>query len=37
MLAAAWRAALSAIADGAQPEQARAAIAALRLHLPNGE
>ncbi len=37
VLAAAWRAALSAIAEGAEPEQARAAIAALRLHLPNGE
>jgi AcrR family transcriptional regulator len=37
MLAAAWRAALAAIADGAEPEHARAAIAALRLHLPDGE
>ena len=37
VLAAAWRAALSAIADGAEPEQARTAIAALRLHLPDGE
>ena len=36
VLAAAWRAALSAIAEGAEPEQARTAIAALRLHLPNG-
>ncbi|MEU3274800.1 TetR/AcrR family transcriptional regulator [Saccharomonospora sp. NPDC006951] len=34
VLAAAWRAALSAVAEGAEPEQARAAIAALRLHLP---
>lgn len=34
VLAAAWRAALSAIAEGAEPEQARAAIAALRVHLP---
>lgn len=31
VLAAAWRAALSAIAEGADPEQARAAIAALRV------
>jgi AcrR family transcriptional regulator len=37
MLAAAWRAALAAIADGAEPEHARAAIAALRLRLPAGE
>ncbi|WP_245865494.1 TetR/AcrR family transcriptional regulator [Prauserella marina] len=37
VLAAAWRAALSAIADGADPEQARAAVAALRLHLPRDE
>ncbi|TMQ84007.1 helix-turn-helix transcriptional regulator [Actinomadura soli] len=36
VLAAAWRAALAAIADGAEPEDARAAIAALRLHIPNG-
>jgi len=34
VLAAAWRAALTAIADGAEPAQARAAIAALRLQLP---
>ncbi|WP_419998100.1 TetR/AcrR family transcriptional regulator [Streptomyces boninensis] len=34
VLAAAWRAALSAIAEGAEPEQARAAIAALRIDLP---
>lgn len=34
VLAAAWRAALAAIVDGADPEQARAAIAALRLHTP---
>ena len=32
VLAAAWRAALAAVADGAEPAQARAAIAALRLH-----
>lgn len=36
VLAAAWRAALAAIADGAEPEQARAAIAALRLDMPAG-
>jgi AcrR family transcriptional regulator len=32
VLATAWRAALSAVADGAEPEEARAAVAALRLH-----
>jgi AcrR family transcriptional regulator len=32
VLAAAWRAALAAVAEGAEPEHARAAIAALRLH-----
>jgi AcrR family transcriptional regulator len=37
VLAAAWRAALAAIAEGAEPEHARAAIAALRLHLPDGD
>lgn len=37
VLAAAWRAALVAIAEGAEPEHARVAIAALRLHLPDGE
>jgi len=37
VLAAAWRAALAAVADGAEPEHARAAIAALGLHLPGGE
>ena len=37
VLAAAWRAALAAIAEGAEPEHARAAIAALRLHLPDSE
>lgn len=36
MLAAAWRAALAAIADGAEPEHARVAVAALRLRLPDG-
>ena len=34
VLAAAWRAALAAVVDGAGPEQARAAVAALRLHIP---
>ena len=37
VLAAAWRAALAAIAEGAEPEHARAAIEALRLRLPDGE
>ncbi|RBQ18791.1 TetR/AcrR family transcriptional regulator [Spongiactinospora rosea] len=37
VLAAAWRAALTAIAGGAPPEQARAAIAALRLQAPDGD
>ena len=37
ILAAAWRAALEAIAGGAEPEHARAATAALRIHLPAGE
>jgi AcrR family transcriptional regulator len=32
VLAAAWRAALAAIVAGADPEQARAAVGALRLH-----
>ena len=36
VLAAAWRAALAAVAEGAEPEHARAAVAALRLHLPDG-
>ncbi|MFG1947240.1 TetR/AcrR family transcriptional regulator [Nonomuraea sp. NPDC048826] len=36
VLAAAWRAALAAIAEGAPPEQARAALAALRPHPPGG-
>lgn len=35
VLAAAWRAALAGIAEGAEPEHARAAIAALGLHLPD--
>lgn len=34
VLAAAWRAALAAIAEGADPHQARAALAALRLAEP---
>ncbi|MFI0484419.1 TetR/AcrR family transcriptional regulator [Actinomadura sp. 9N215] len=36
VLAAAWRAALAAIAEGAEPDHARAAIAALRIHFPDG-
>lgn len=36
ILAAAWRAALAAIVEGADPEQARAAIGALRLHTTDG-
>ena len=35
VLAAAWRAALSAIAEGAEPEQARVAIAALTVRPPD--
>jgi AcrR family transcriptional regulator len=37
VLAAAWRAALAAVADGAAPAHARAAIAALRVHLPDAD
>ncbi len=37
VLAAAWRAALAAVAEGSEPEHARAAIAALRPDLPDGE
>ena len=37
VLAAAWRSALAAIADGAEPEHARAAMAALRIQVPDGE
>lgn len=37
VLAAAWRAALSAVAEGTDPAQARAALAAVRPDLPNGE
>ena len=36
VLAAAWRAALAAVAEGAEPEEARAAIAGIRLHVPDG-
>jgi AcrR family transcriptional regulator len=35
VLAAAWRAALAAVADGAEPEQARAALLALELRIPS--
>ncbi|TDB78683.1 TetR/AcrR family transcriptional regulator [Actinomadura sp. KC216] len=35
ILTAAWRAALAAIAEGADPEEARTAIKALRLQLPD--
>lgn len=35
VLAAAWRAALASVADGAKPDHARAAIRALQLHLPD--
>lgn len=35
VLAAAWRAALAAVADGAEPEQARAALLALQLRIPS--
>ncbi|WP_028938358.1 TetR/AcrR family transcriptional regulator [Pseudonocardia spinosispora] len=34
VLAAAWRAALTAVAEGAEPEEARAAIAALMVQTP---
>lgn len=37
VLAAAWRAALSAIAEGAEPEHARAALSALEVHLSGSE
>jgi AcrR family transcriptional regulator len=37
LLAAAWRAALAAIAEGTEPESARAAIAGLRLQSPGCE
>ena len=36
VLAAAWRAALAAVAEGAEPAHARASLAALRLQLPDG-
>jgi hypothetical protein len=35
VLAAAWRAALAAVADGAEPEHARAALLALELRIPS--
>ena len=35
VLAAAWRAALGAVADGAEPQQARDALLALELRLPS--
>ena len=35
VLAAAWRAALASVADGAEPDQARAALRALRLKIPS--
>ena len=34
VLAAAWRAAIVAVADGSDPEQARAALVAVQLRLP---
>ena len=37
VLAAAWRAALAAVAEGEEPEQARAALAALGLHVPDDD
>jgi AcrR family transcriptional regulator len=36
VLAAAWRAALEAVADGSEPEQARAALRALEVRVPSG-
>jgi hypothetical protein len=35
VLAAAWRAALAAVAEGSRPQQARAALRALDIHLPS--
>jgi len=35
LLAAAWRAALAAVADGSEPQQARAALRALVLRIPS--
>ena len=35
MLAAAWRAALAAVAEGSTPEQARAALLALEVRIPS--
>ena len=37
VLAAAWRAALAAVAEGEEPERARAALAALGLHAPGDD
>lgn len=37
LLAAAWREALAAVAEGAEPEHVRAALAVLSLDLPGGE
>jgi AcrR family transcriptional regulator len=34
VLTAAWRAALAAVADGAEPEQARAALLAVQIRIP---
>jgi AcrR family transcriptional regulator len=36
VLAAAWRAALTAVADGSDPDHARAALEAVELRLPSG-
>ncbi|MEU6644271.1 TetR family transcriptional regulator [Saccharomonospora sp. NPDC046836] len=35
VLAAAWRAALAAVATGTEPQQARAALVALQFHIPS--
>jgi hypothetical protein len=35
MLAAAWRAALAAVAEGSEPEQARAALLAFEFRIPS--
>lgn len=35
VLAAAWRAALAAVAEGSEPDQARAALLAVELHIPS--
>ena len=36
VLAAAWRAALAAVAEGCEPDQARAALLAVELQIPSG-